>query len=111
MLFVAIAVALVVIPALVVLALRQWGQQDSQTESRLLSPGVHTLSYVVPTGQDPAPLRAALAHEHFSSVMGHGDSGHCLIVECEEDDRDRIRAIIEKALLESRQVLFQDEPA
>ena len=111
MLFVAIAVALVVIPALVVLALRQWGQQDSQTESRLLSPGVHTLSYVVPTGQDPAPLRAALAHEHFSSVMGHGDSGHCLIVECREGQRARVREIIEHTLLDSRRVVFQDEPA
>jgi hypothetical protein len=111
MLFVAIAVALVVVPLIVVLALRQWGQQDAQTESRLLSPHTHTLSYVVPTGQDPAPLRAALGHEHFSTVLGRGDSGHCLIVECDERDRGRIREIIERTLLESRRVLFQDEPA
>jgi hypothetical protein len=111
MLFVAIAVALVVVPALVVLALRQWGQQDVQIETRLRSPGTHTLTYVVPDGQDPAPLRSALGHEHFSTVLGRGESGHCLIVECDERDRDRIRQVIEKTLLESRQVLFQDEPA
>jgi hypothetical protein len=111
MLLVAIAFALVVVPALVVLALRQWGQEDVRTEDRLRSPGAHTLSYVVPAGQDPAPLRAALGHEHFSTVLGRGDSGHCLIVECEESERGRVRQILEGSLLESRQVLFQDEPA
>jgi hypothetical protein len=111
MLLVAIALALVVVPALVVLALRQWGRQDVQTESRLLSPDAHTLTYVVPTGQDPAPLRTALLHAHFSAVMGRGDAGDCLVVECDEGERDRIREIIEQTLLDSRQVHFQDEPA
>jgi hypothetical protein len=111
MLFVAIAFALVVVPALIVLALRQWGQQDARTESRLRSPHAHTLSYVVPRGQDPAPLRAALTHAHFTSVMGRGDAGHCLIVECDESARARVREIIERTLLDSRQVIFQDEPA
>jgi hypothetical protein len=100
MLFVAIAFALAVVPALIVLALRQWGQQDTQTETRLRSPDVHTLSYVVPGGQDPAPLRAALSHAHFTSVTGRGDAG-----------RGKVREIIEQTLLDSRQVHFQDEPA
>jgi hypothetical protein len=111
MLFVAIAFALAVVPALIVLALRQWGQQDTQTETRLRSPDVHTLSYVVPSGQDPAPLRAALSHAHFTSVTGRGDAGHCLIVECGEAERGKVREIIEQTLLDSRQVHFQDEPA
>ena len=92
MLFVAIAVTLVVVPALVVLALRHWGQQDAQTETRLHSTQTHTVSYDVPSGQDPAPLRTALNHAHFSNALGHGDSGRSLIVECDEADRSRVRS-------------------
>jgi hypothetical protein len=111
MLFVAIALALVVVPALIVLALRQWGQQDARTETRLRSPDAHTLSYAVPAGEDPAPLRAALTHAHFTSVTGRGDAGHCLIVECREGQRGQVREIIEQTLLDSGEVVFQDEPA
>lgn len=112
MLFVAIAVALVVVPALVLLALRHSGQQDARTETRLHSPHTHTLSYDVPVGQDPAPLRTALNHAHFSTVRGRGDSGRSLIVECDETERGRVRTIIEEVVrTEPSHVHFQDEPA
>ena len=110
MLFVAIAVTLVVVPALVVLALRHWGQQDAQTETRLHSTQTHTLSYDVPSGQDPAPLRTALNHAHFSTALGNGSSGRSLIVECDEGDRARVRTIIEQVPSSAgAPVHFQDE--
>ncbi|WP_151082188.1 hypothetical protein [Nocardioides cynanchi] len=110
MIFVAIAVALVGIPALIILALRQWGQQDARTETRLHQSQTHTASYDVPAGQDPAPLRTALNHASFSTVLGHGDAGRSLIVECDEADRARVRNILEQELpRHAIPVHFQDE--
>ncbi len=91
-LFVLIALLL---PVLFAMALRRWGLETAETERRLSSPQTPTVSYVVPEGQDPAFVRAALAHAGFETML-HRSDGQRLIVECDAAERDRVRETIEK---------------
>lgn len=88
--FVLIALAL---PLLFVAWLRRWGMEQSDVENRLRAPGAHTVSYVVPEGQDPALVRTALAHDGFESVLDRTNVQQ-LLVRCDLGDRNRVREII-----------------
>ncbi|MGA8248975.1 MAG: hypothetical protein WB797_18860 [Nocardioides sp.] len=82
------------LPVLIVLALRRWGMKEAETERSLLSPQAHTVSYVVPEGEDPALARAALTHAGFVSVLDR-TADQRLVVRCEQGERERVRAILE----------------
>lgn len=105
------------VPVLVVMALRRWGLETAETERRLSSPQTPTVSYVVPEGQDPVFVRAALAHAGFDTMLHRSDCQR-LIVGCAAGERDRVRETIEnveRTGLDDREmpagrVHFQDDP-
>lgn len=117
---VAIAVFLVaLVVALVFLAfqLRDWGRHEAETEARLRSPETHTVAYVVPEGQDPAVLVAALARAGFTAVVDTSGRAERVLVACDEDQRARVRDVLEHvhrtdydgAELPAGRVSFDDE--
>jgi hypothetical protein len=60
--------------------------------------GLLTLTYLVPTGQDPAELIAALHQAGFTAVAELRHGYEVLEVAChDEHDRDRVREILEHA--------------
>jgi len=120
MLFTVTLVVLVAmsLPVFLVLSLRRWGLERAETESRLHSPQAHIVSYLVPEGQDPAVVRAALGHAGFVTMMERGGDQR-LVVECDAADRDRVREIIQHAErsgfdgedMHLGHVRFEDDPA
>jgi hypothetical protein len=95
------AVAILILGALTAggflfLSLRRWGIEEAQIEDRLRSPETHKVIYLVPEGDDPAVLRAALAQAGFVSAMDTGPDER-LFVECTEAEDGRVREIIEHA--------------
>ncbi|HYJ67740.1 MAG TPA: hypothetical protein VEX15_08755 [Nocardioidaceae bacterium] len=86
---------LVVIGLVFMLALRNWTIAEARTEVRLRSPDTPTVSYVVPTGQDPAKLMTALVREGFVSLDDVGGGTRRLLIECDEVDRTKVRRILE----------------
>lgn len=93
--FAVLLVALVVVGVVVMLALRSWTLEEVRTEAWLREPETHTLSYVVPDGQDPAILVAALAGAGFTARAEMRGGVERLVVACDEDQRDRVRSVIE----------------
>lgn len=94
----AIAILLVALIAVLVVGavgLRSWGMAEARTEARLRSPTTHTISYVVPRGQDPAILMAALAGAGFTTVVDNSAPAERILVACAETDRDRVREVLE----------------
>ena len=60
--------------------------------------GLHTLTYLVPTGQDPAELVAALHQAGFTAVAELRHGYEVLEVVChDEHDRGRVREVLEHA--------------
>ncbi len=78
------------------LVLRRLTLDEVAVEDRLHEPARHSLSYVVPTGQDPAVLMAALSHHGIAAVSDMSGGTERLLVECrDEQQRRQVRAIIE----------------
>lgn len=77
------------------LALRNFVLDEAKTEARLRSPETHTLDYEVPNGQDPAPLRAALAQAHFTAITRDDGRSEHVTIAAEEGDRARVRDVLE----------------
>jgi hypothetical protein len=103
----------VVLAALFLLRVaRTWVLAEGATEARLRDPETHTLSYLVPNGQDPAALMSALAHAEFTTVTDAHGGIERLLIACEEADRSRVREILEAASLTrlAGHVSFEDEP-
>lgn len=92
-----LAVAVIIIVTGVMLGLRTWVRDVAAVENRLRAPETHTLDYVVPNGQDPAPLRAALAEAHFTAITADEGGTEYLMIACEEQDRARVREVLEHA--------------
>jgi hypothetical protein len=98
-------------------ALRRVVRDESDVERRLRAPGTPTISYAVPNGGDPAHLRIALGRAGFASALSHSGTRECLLVECPETDRDRVRKVIEKvhesaydgSELDLHPAVFEDE--
>lgn len=85
----------VVLGVVIALALRSWTLDEAKTEKRLRSPDVHTVSYVVPEGQDVAVLMAAVRHAGFESITKTDGGTERLLVACDEQDRAKVRSILE----------------
>jgi hypothetical protein len=90
-----LTVAAIIVGTGFMLGLRTWVLDEGKTEKRLRAPETHTLDYAVPHGQDPALLKAALAGAHFSSITRTGGSSEHLTIACEEQDRARVRDVLE----------------
>lgn len=75
--------------------LRRWIRDENRIEAVLHSPQVHTVSYVVPAGQDAAILMAALSLEGYVSITEMGEGIERLTIACEDRDRAQVRRIIE----------------
>ncbi len=73
----------------------RWAEDETGKEALLHAPDAHTVSYVVPEGEDPALVMAALTHAGFRSVEDVTGRRERVLVECEEEDRDRVRDVIE----------------
>jgi hypothetical protein len=116
------AAAILVVVALVLgiaipLLLRSWGKEESRVEARLHDPDVHTVAFAVPDGMDPAVFRMTLTRAGFTSGIDRVGDLECLIVECSESDRARVRSVIEAVHLSGYDgsdvalghVVFEDE--
>jgi hypothetical protein len=90
-----VLIGILVVGLLVFVWLRSYGREEAATEASFRSPDMHKVAYLVPEGQDPAVLMAALTHAGFRSVTSTEGGDERLLVECEERDRDRVRGIIE----------------
>ena len=109
--------AVVVAGMLVLRGARRWVLDEGATEARLRDPETHTLSYLVPNGQDPVALITALAHANFTTVIDTHDGIERILVACEETDRAQVRHVLEAASIASSggtrmtdHVRFEDEP-
>ncbi|HET8560996.1 MAG TPA: hypothetical protein VFL69_10790 [Marmoricola sp.] len=90
-----LGLAVLAFPVFFIMTLRRWELDEARVEERLHAPDAHKVSYVVPEGQDPAILRAALTHAGFVSVLDESGGTERLVVECASQDRSRVREIIE----------------
>jgi hypothetical protein len=88
-------VGVVVVAVVLMLALRSWMLDEAQTEAGVRSPKAHRVAYVVPVGQDPAVLRAALTHAGFTTALDTERGDERLLVACDEQARVQVRSIIE----------------
>lgn len=97
-----VGIAILSLLAVVVLVgaavgMRRWGLDDSRTEARLLSPATHTVSYLVPDGEDPTVVMAALRTAGFTCIVSEGAHQERVVVECEPADREVARNLIDHA--------------
>ncbi|MGZ4487290.1 MAG: hypothetical protein ACXVW1_05115 [Nocardioides sp.] len=112
-----VLVALLVVSAAGAWFLRSWGRDEAATESRLHDPRTPVLAYVVPDGEDPAPLMAALTHRGFVSVVDTSGGSERLVVECPVTARALVRETLQQvaqrnldgSVLPLRDVHFVDE--
>ncbi|PVG84173.1 hypothetical protein DDE18_00575 [Nocardioides gansuensis] len=119
---IATAILLVLIFAGAVLAvgwgLRSYNARESATDARLHSTGTPTVTYAVPLGVDPAVIEAALAHAGFTSMLDRVAPAPSLIIECDPEDRELVRGLIEDVYVKEYgasglslgPATFQDEP-
>jgi hypothetical protein len=114
----AILIVLVLVITIAVAAgLRGLVFAEARTEARLHAPSTHTVSYSLPTGVDPAVVKAALTRAGFISGVDSAGTHQCLLVECAAEDRDRLRSAIASAPetvyggseLTLHHVVFEDE--
>lgn len=112
-LFLVVVVAVV----LVMGGVRRWVLDEGATEALLSDPETHTLSYLVPNGQDPVALITALAHANFTTVTDTHGGIERILVACEETDRAQVRQVLEEASTAAASgtrmtdhVRFEDEP-
>lgn len=110
-------ILLLLVLLVLLLAFRRWTLNDTKTETRLRSPESHRVVYAIPDGQDPTALMAAMARAGFVCVVDTEAGVERLLVECEPQDRARVREIVERVdragregTGTSREVSFEDEP-
>jgi hypothetical protein len=115
----AVIIVLAILVGTVVIAgaLRRLVRDEADVERRLRAPDAHTISYAVPNGVDPGDLRVAATRGGFTSIVTTRGPRECLLVECNEGDRARLRHLIEGAHesaydgseLDLHPVVFEDE--
>jgi hypothetical protein len=88
-----LVLSVMVIPLLVIGMMRNFGMREVETEQELLAPEAHTVSWVVPEGEDPSQVRTRLSHAGFTSVLDHSGDQR-LVIACEPGQREQVRAVI-----------------
>lgn len=112
-----VLVGVVVGTVVVNVGLRNWVARQAGTEARLLSPETHTVGYVVPEGQDPAVLMAAISSAGFEAIVDTAGRAERVLIACDDGDRGRVRAVLEDvhrtgfdgAAMRVEHVVFDDE--
>ena len=110
-------VLIVIVSVVISLVLRSWGAEQSRTEARMHDPRIHTIPFAIPNGVDPVVVRAAVGRAGFNSGLDRVGEAECLIVECSESERSRLRSVIEAVHLADyggselapAHVVFEDE--
>jgi hypothetical protein len=91
-----LVIGVVVLGLFVAAGLRRWTLAEARTEASLHQPGAKAVSYLVPPGQDPAVLMAALMRAGYTAVTDtKGGVEHVLVACPQEGDRAEVRKIIE----------------
>lgn len=99
------------------LFLHSWGAEQSRREARILDPHTPTVAFAIPNGVDPVVVELALNQAGFDCVVHRVGDAECLVVECAEPDRPRLRGVIESVHLRDfdgselslDHVVFEDE--
>ena len=99
------------------LLLHSWGAEQSRHQARILDPHTPTVAYAIPNGIDPVAVKLAVRQAGFDSVVHRVGNAECLLVECDETDRARLRTVIESMHLHDfdgselilDNVVFEDE--
>jgi hypothetical protein len=112
-----VVVVVIVLGVAVPMFLRSLVNEESRTDARLHDPHTHTVAYAIPNGVDPVVIKAALTHAGFTSSIDRVGEVECLLIECAESERLRVRAIIETVHvneydgsdLKLDHVVFEDE--
>ncbi|HET7735054.1 MAG TPA: hypothetical protein VFK52_03705 [Nocardioidaceae bacterium] len=97
-----LVVGVLVVGGVVALGLRSWLSEEGQVADEIRSHESTDLVYLVPAGEDPAVLIAALHHAGYPSTTDSRDGHSRLLVDCpggREHDRDEVRGVIEHAHL------------
>ena len=118
----AAAIILLVIVVIVVsvgvnLYLRSWVATEAESEAHMHDPRTHTVDYAVPNGVDPVVVMRELSRSGFKTAIERVGDVECMRIECEADQRDEVRALIEGAhmnaydgtVLKLGDVVFEDE--
>ena len=98
-----VAIGVVVIVTILIvgigipLMLRKWTFNEAKTEAHLRSPETHTVVHTVSAGVDPVFETAALRSAGYESMVDLEGGFERVIVECDEDEREAVRDIIEHA--------------
>ena len=90
-------VALVAIIALVMYLLRDESLNRERVEAELHDPRTPTLEYVVPTGEDPAIVLAALERAGYTAGVDSRGTHQVVLVKC-PDGRDVSRAAVRSVI-------------
>jgi hypothetical protein len=112
-----IVLVLLIITVAATGGLRRLVRDESAVERRLRAPDTHTISYAIPHGVDPGDIRVAVTRGGFTGIVVTEGTQQCLVVECAESDRARLRQVIEGAHetaydgteLDLHPVVFEDE--
>jgi hypothetical protein len=114
----ALLITVVVIGGIVVnVSLRRWVREESRHEVYLRDPGTPTVAYAIPNGMDPVTVETALARAGFDSGVDRVGTVHCVRIECDPAQRERVRGVLEGiptngydgSQLQTRHVVFEDE--
>ena len=89
-----LVVGIAVLLAVVSVGIGRWSANEARKDAALHGPDAHTVTYVVPDGEDPVGVIAALTHAGFTSVEDHSGVHDRVLVECDPDDRERVRDVI-----------------
>ena len=90
-----VVVGIVAATVIVLVFLRRWGQSVAQTEAELHEPFMHSISYDVPPGRDPADLAVVLDRAGYK-VVENGPGR--LLIGCPNDsDEAFVRRLLEHA--------------
>jgi hypothetical protein len=97
--------------------LRNWVREDSRREAHLRDPDTHTVAYAIPNGVDPVVIETALSRAGFACGVDRVDMVECVLIECDESQRDEVRRVLESipmssfdgSHLQAEHVVFEDE--
>jgi hypothetical protein len=107
-------VALVAVVAWAMSLLKKESLGRERVEADLHAPGTPTLEYVVPTGEDPAIVLAALDRAGYTAGVDSHGPHQLVLVKCPDGvdaSRAQVRSVIESAGVTTPKVEVRAHPA